>query len=368
MKGFFPMTTFDLARPSSALPASETPSFIGGPGATAFQPPVPLSQLFATTAAKPAPAWPIQALLPTGLCLLSGKAHAGYNQLALQFALSITEGTLALDHFTSSSGHVLYLGFNEHINTIQTRVQHLMAGETPSERFVWTNTWQPWEKEGIADLADWLTVHPATRLLVIDSFSSILPPGSSLKHAYQLLHQLKHLAHTHHLAILVLHSMARSKRNDPFDAIACSPLLLETFDTLAVLDHDRGSAQATLHLTGQQLQTHTLELALDTNDGRWSLASSPVRDTLTPERITILEALDQSTLPLTPAQIALTLNKELATTRRLLFTMTHAGLVSPTGDGRYSAVLPITSIQEEVFHPLSLTSPSLSGIAIPCGD
>jgi hypothetical protein len=164
-----------------------------------------------------------------------------------------------------------------------------------------------------------------------------------------LLHHLNRLAHDHHLAILILHSQARHVSTDPFDAIPCSPLLLDTFETLAVLEHDRSEDQATLHLTGRTLQTRSLSLALNTNS--WRLDTSPTHASITPERLAILRAIEHADHPLKPVEIATALNKEAGTIRRLLFTMVRAGQVVVQEDGRYLTPLPPT--------PVHLLAPSM---------
>jgi hypothetical protein len=300
-----PANSSELIRPSAisefaeTIPAQEAPTFLAGPGASTFQPPISLAQLAANNKAAPIPTWPIQDLLPEGLCLLAAKPHAGLHTLALQLALSITSGTEALEYFKASSGEVLYLGFHDTQHTILTRTQNLLGDEALPSQLSWSNTWQDWQQDGLAALNDWLDEHPRTRLLVIDSFSHLLPPGTSTRHAYQLLHQLNHLAHTHHLCILLLHSLARTSAKDPFSSIPCSPLLLETCETLAVLEHDRGTVQATLHLTSHTLSTRALSLSRESTTDRWSLdaSSTPASHTTEPppEIPTFLEMLAQYT-------------------------------------------------------------------------
>jgi hypothetical protein len=338
----------------------ETTSFIAGPGATTFQEPIPLSQLLANAIANPAPAWPISGLLPAGLTLLASKQHAGSRTLVLQLALAIARGTSALDHFPATPGDVLYLNFHETQDTLLARTQHLLAGATLPPTLTCTNTWDDWQQDGLTNLDDWLIAHPTTRLLVIDSLSRILPPGTPIRHAYTLLRQLNHLAHTHHLCILLLHSLPRHCARDPFDAIPCSHLLLDTFETLAVLEHDRVAAQATLHLTGHTLQTHALTLSLEPETQYWSLDPTSIHTNLTPERLAILHALQRSDHGLKPAEIATTLKKEAGTIRRLLFTMVRAGLVIAQADGRYTSLQPILATPLSFSEPLAPSLPPSS--------
>ena len=160
--------------------------------------------------------WLIPDVLPIGLTLLQGRPHVGKSWLTLQLALSIALGDTALEKIPTTQTDVLYFGLQDTLTRVANRVHKLLGTRSAPENFLWTKHWftSPSPTDQFSALDLWLSAHPYTRLLVIDSLQNLLSTSLSsiAQQELVLLQQLKALADHHNIAILVTNQSATNMK------------------------------------------------------------------------------------------------------------------------------------------------------------
>ena len=151
----------------------------------------------------------VEELLPEGLHILAGAPKIGKSWLALWLCLCFAQGQ-ALWNFATTQGEVLYLSLEDSFQRIQTRLFDLTEDAPPTLYFaIMADTL----KHGLEQqIEQFLTEHPATRLVVIDTLQRVRSAGSDSNlyaNDYQDIGLLKQLADRHHIAILLIHHLRK---------------------------------------------------------------------------------------------------------------------------------------------------------------
>jgi AAA domain len=123
-------------------------------------------------------------------------------------------------------------------------------------------------------LIAWLTDHPDTRLVVIDTLAKIRKKNKNVDGYTDddaTISELKAIADKLRVAILLIHHTRKAPAEDPFDEVSGTLGLNGAADSLLVLDRRRGEALATLYTTGRDLPEASLSLRFDDSTCMWSL-------------------------------------------------------------------------------------------------
>ena len=136
----------------------------------------------------------VDELLPEGLHILAGAPKIGKSWLALWLCLCVSQGQ-ALWNFATTQGEVLYLSLEDSFQRIQTRLFDVTEDAPPTLHFaIMADTL----KRGLEQqIEQFLTEHPATKLVVIDTLQRVRSAGSDSNlyaNDYQDIGLLKRLA------------------------------------------------------------------------------------------------------------------------------------------------------------------------------
>ena len=214
----------------------------------------------------------VDELLPEGLHILAGAPKIGKSWLALWLCLCVSQGQ-PLWNFTVTQGEVLYLSLEDSYRRIQSRLFDLTEDAPPTLHFaIMADTL----KHGLEQqIEQFLTEHPATKLVVIDTLQRVRSAGSDSNlyaNDYQDVGLLKQLADRHHIAILLIHHLRKLHDDDPMNMISGSTGLSGAADSAFVLQKNARSANAaSLHCTGRDIPDRTLKLELGEEDHVWKL-------------------------------------------------------------------------------------------------
>ena len=124
-------------------------------------------------------------------------------------------------------------------------------------------------------IEQFLTEHPTTKLVVIDTLQRVRGTGSDSNlyaNDYQDIGLLKRLADKRHIAILLIHHLRKLHDDDPMNMISGSTGLSGAADsTFAFQKNSRLANVASLHCTGRDIPDRTLKLEFGVEDHVWKL-------------------------------------------------------------------------------------------------
>ena len=214
----------------------------------------------------------VDELIPEGLHILAGAPKIGKSWLALWLCLCVSQGQ-PLWNFAVTQGEVLYLSLEDSYRRIQSRLFDLTEDAPSALHFaIMADTL----KHGLEQqIEQFLTEHPATKLVVIDTLQRVRSAGGDSNlyaNDYQDVGLLKQLADKHHIAILLIHHLRKLHDDDPMNMISGSTGLSGAADSAFVLQKNARSANAaSLHCTGRDIPDRTLKLELGEEDHIWKL-------------------------------------------------------------------------------------------------
>ena len=214
----------------------------------------------------------VDELIPEGLHILAGAPKIGKSWLALWLCLCVAQGQ-ALWNFATTQGEALYLSLEDSFQRIQTRLFDLTEDAPPTLHFaIMADTL----KRGLEQqIEQFLTEHPDTKLVVIDTLQRVRGTGSDSNlyaNDYQDIGILKQLADRRHIAILLIHHLRKLHDDDPMNMISGSTGLSGAADSTFVLQKNSRLANiASLHCTGRDIPDRTLKLEFGEDDHVWKL-------------------------------------------------------------------------------------------------
>jgi hypothetical protein len=282
--------------------------------------------------------WVIPGKLPVGATLFYGRSKDGKSFMVWNLAMATATGGKALGAYEVEHGDVLYLALEDGERRGQERLcsQMLHAGMTePPPRLdlkFWT---APRLDDGFLEcLETWVDEHPDGRLVIIDILEKIRPTRTRdgvYADDYRALEALQQFGQRHNIGILIVHHSNKGNPEDFRDSASGSMGLTGACDTLWSLHRMAGAPDATLKLMSREFDKH--ELALQFQDGFWSVLGDAQEYRLSKESQEVLDALTQAGKPLTPKQLATSLATAVGTIRVRLKRMLARGEVLNYGDG-----------------------------------
>lgn len=211
-------------------------------------------------------------LIPEGLHILAGAPKIGKSWLALWLCLCVSQGQ-TLWNFAVTQGEVLYLSLEDSYRRIQARLFDLTEDAPPTLHFaIMADTL----KHGLEQqIEQFLTEHPATKLVVIDTLQRVRSAGGDSNlyaNDYQDVGLFKQLADRHHIAILLIHHLRKLHDDDPMNMISGSTGLSGAADSTFVLQKNSRLANvASLHCTWRDIPDRTIKLKFGVEDHVWKL-------------------------------------------------------------------------------------------------
>lgn len=155
--------------------------------------------------------WVVPGYVSEGFLVLAGRQKLGKTWLAIDWALTVAVGGVAMGSIDCVAGDVLYIDMENGPRRIQGRINTLYPDERNRPdlcRLEWVTEAPQLDAGLIAELERWRVSVPAPRLIVIDVLQRIKPPGSMARNAYENDYStwapLQHWATEHGIAVLGL--------------------------------------------------------------------------------------------------------------------------------------------------------------------
>ncbi|MEI6873551.1 MAG: AAA family ATPase [Spirochaetota bacterium] len=295
----------------------------------------------------PPPAWIVPGLLTTGLTILAGAPKLGKSWLALAMGYAVGSGGAVLGRYRVDRRRALYLALEDVPRRLQTRLEKI--GAQPGSSLDLFTEWRS-GAEGIADLDAWLLEKPETKLVLIDTlarFRGRPEAGESMYDAdYRLTAAIKTLADKHDCAIVCIHHVRKMAAEDIMETVSGSNGINGAADSTWVLNRARGAADATLFVTGRDVEEQSLALHFDGDCGTWKVLGDAAEYAMSTDRREILELVRKN--PMKPKSIGDALGKNPSTVRNLLAKMVKADELRVDQDGKYSPCLRAVDTVDDV--------------------
>lgn len=284
--------------------------------------------------------WAIEGVLPEGLAIFAGPSKSCKSWLCCEIGIAMVTGGKVFGQIPCIQGDVLYLALEDSERRLKDRIGILLRGAA-MPRGMTIKTDADIVGQGLEEyIEDWLSRHPAARLVIVDVLQKVRPPKepgvSEYEQDYQVLTSLQKLCRDHRVAMLIVHHTRKMKADDPYDMISGSTAIQGAADTIMALMRTRGEADATLHYTGRDVDSDALALEWDEKECGWRLIGKAKENKLTGERKLILEFLQREPEPVTPAILAGILGKNPHAIQFLLGKLCEEGLVTKMGHGKYA--------------------------------
>ena len=263
------------------------------------KPPAPatptIGTLGALMAKKFAPVrWVIPELLPEGAVILAGAPKQGKSLLALNIALAVSAGSVALGCKITNPGAVLYLALEDGERRLQDRVRGITArGVQAGDGFHYATDWPKTDEHGATYIDTWLDGHPDAQLVVIDTLKKVRPSRKSGEdlydfdyHALDIFHQV---ATQRRVCVLIIHHTRKAESDDYLETLSGSNAIAGAVDGVMVLKKPRNNPDGILHITGRDIDE--TELALRMDYPVWTLLGDAAAERMTQEYKAVLGAL-----------------------------------------------------------------------------
>lgn len=289
------------------------------------------------TAVFPEPKWAVPGIIPEGLTLCCGAPKLGKSFLALNIAVAVATGGVALGHRVAQ-GDVLYLALEDTGRRLQTRLIP-MIGDGPAPSRLTLPTAIPRFPEAGMHLRLWCDEHPERALIVVDVLVKVKERGKSSEAAYEADYAaatyLKNIADEYGVPILALHHVRKLGADDWLERVSGTNGLAGAADAVHFLSRSRGEATAALKITGRDFEESEFALTFDPATLTWQAMEGPAVDhTVAATRRRILAAVDERIM-LTPRGIADMTGIDYELAKKTARRMADDGQLSTDGNGSY---------------------------------
>ncbi len=286
--------------------------------------------------AMPAHRWTVYGILAEGLALFVGRPKIGKSWWALIVGTAIASGGIALGQIRVEAGDVLYLSLEDNERRLKARMTSILGTEPWPDRLTFATTWPRLDQGGLNWIEAWCEKHPDARLVIIDTLQKVRPAaaknGSLYADDYRALEGLQKLAGKRRITVLVLHHTRKMGSDDPLETVSGTQGLGGAADSVLVLKRDRSHRDATLFVTGRDVEESEITLRWDAATTSWTLLG----EELSEERQRVLDLLAHAGKALHVRDIAIALGRPEPTTRTLCWKMSNDRQILTNGKAAYS--------------------------------
>jgi RecA-family ATPase len=229
----------------------------------------------------PEPRWAVHGLLTDGLNILAGKPKQGKSILALNFAVAVAAEQKALNKFRTKKGTVICFALEDTFRRIKARLEKIMSfREQDLHNLVFYKKIPRMDQGGLKDLEKKIRKYPDILLVIIDTFVLFRTQNKGKSsniydNDYRDISLIKSLADKHSISILLIHHMRKSPSHDVMDTFSGSFGLTGAADTLLALKRKGGRTDATLHITGRDVETTEYAIRFDPDSMSWENRGRP---------------------------------------------------------------------------------------------
>ncbi|MEP6967563.1 MAG: AAA family ATPase [Pseudomonadota bacterium] len=286
--------------------------------------------------------WTVDGYIVPGLTVLAGKPKLGKSWLALDMALAVAGGGVALGGRRCAKGSVLYAALEDTRRRLRDRLEKVHGARSrdpwPANLTFWSyGEMARLDAGGLDQLRAWLDAMPDAKLIIIDTLAKVRSGPQGKETAYEADYRevgtLKALADEYDVAIMVVTHTRKLDAEDPFDTVSGTLGITGAADTTLILTRD--GLGVTLRATGRDVAETEMAVEFERGLFRWREIGEAAAVRRSDERGALLDALREAGEPLTARDLATDTGQTYGNVRRLLAKMAKANEVQKVGRGRY---------------------------------
>lgn len=227
----------------------------------------------------PEPKWAVPELLPAGLVVLAGRPKLGKSWLSLQIAVAVGTGGVVLGRKVEP-GRVLYLALEDNPRRLQNRLtkQRAGAGADIEFRFDWPAMIGRGGVNAGVDALQTAIDNGGYKLVIIDTISRALGHADQLDQADMnvAFGSLQRLAIEKDICLLLVdhHRKSAAGVGDVIDDVMGATSKVGVADAAVGIYRQRGKPEATLKVSGRDVDDHEIIITFDRELFCWQLVGN----------------------------------------------------------------------------------------------
>lgn len=233
----------------------------------------------------------VEKILPHGLFIMAGSGKLGKSWLALDICQAVAVGGKMWD-FAAKQGDVLYLALEDTYQRLQSRLRTMEVESTYISRLHLATASLGISNGLLEQTDDFLTVHPETRLLVIDTLERIRDTEydkNMYSCDYRDMTKLREITSNHNLTLLLIHHTRKMFDPDPLNTLSGSTGLVGSVDGVFVLEKKtRTGNTAKLTIANRDTEGFCLKLEFDPVRCKWNLIGNETDETSDEENLCVM--------------------------------------------------------------------------------
>ncbi|WP_246160757.1 AAA family ATPase [Nocardioides humilatus] len=221
--------------------------------------------------------WAVEGWIAEGVTVLAGAPKIGKSWLCLDLALAVASGGVVFGNIDVDQGAVLYAALEDTGRRLRDRLR-LVLNDRPAPSGLTFETQARPFNDMLDYIRGWVDHTPDARLVIIDVLSKIRPANVKNDYAedYRVMSAIKKVADECGVAIVVVHHKRKQEATDPLDQISGTNGITGAADASMVLSRPRTSPEASLFITGRDVEEKESPLMWDASAHRWILLDGPV--------------------------------------------------------------------------------------------
>jgi hypothetical protein len=294
----------------------------------------------------PEPRFAVDGLYPEGLSFMCGAPKLGKSWMALGLSIAVAAGGRALGSIPVEAGEALYLALEDSPRRLQSRLRTLLGEDDVPPGLHLETEWPRLDEGGTEKLDDWVGLHPDARVVFIDVWPRIRPRATKRTDYYQVDYDaaapLQGIAISSGIAVVSLFHTRKAEAEDFVETVQGTFGTAAAADTVVVVKRSRGQADATLYVTGRDVEERELALRFAPEAGTWAVLGDAAEYGLDETRRELIEAIRMHAA-LTPKRAAEVTSVDHNRAKVTLWRMANDGQLDAT-NGSYSLKSPVTAV------------------------
>lgn len=220
------------------------------------------------------PSWIVRGVLPTGLAMLCAPSKIGKSWMMLQLGLAVADGRDFLDFQTNKCG-VLYYALEDSKARLKDRMTKMLKGRQAPSDLRFAIQADTVDDGFLAKIEEELRTFPNIKLIIVDTLQKVrgkvIKNESMYRGDYREMAKLKEFADSKKICLLFVHHLRKlADEADVYNMISGSTALMGAADSIFIISKKkRTDDNATLSMTGRDIQQNDLVIVFDKSDYVW---------------------------------------------------------------------------------------------------